>query len=84
MVIPADSTDDMKIVVQDEKSIAEGNLLSYSMSLSDALVQIYNRDGLIAAFPVPAGSAGVTWECAELLAGRVVPWNNYYQEALTW
>ncbi len=76
--------EDLKIVVRDEKGIAGDNLYSYDMSLSGALVKIYDENGLEAAFPVPAGAAGVTWECAEILSRRIIPWNNYYQEALGW
>ncbi|MCR4909172.1 MAG: hypothetical protein K5985_10095 [Lachnospiraceae bacterium] len=84
LIVDSNKIDDFKLVVRDEKGIAEDNPYSYDMSLSGALVKIYNCDGIAAAFPVPAGAAGVTWECAEILAGRIVPRNNYYQEALNW
>ena len=43
-----------------------------------AKVYVYNSEGLIEAFPVPAGHAGVVWRPFEIRNHKVVTIGDYY------
>ena len=53
-------------------------MMSYRMSQSMAKVYVYNSEGLIEAFPVPAGHAGVVWRPFEIRNHKVVTIGDYY------
>ncbi len=69
-----------KYYLSDSDSIKDGDNMSYNMSLSEAVVKVYNKDGLMASFQVPAGRPGVVWEVFELDEGELIPVSNYYVE----
>lgn len=64
--------------VSDFTNIAISNYVSYSMSECNANVALYNSDGLVGNYPVPAGHAGIVWKPIEIRNKKVVITNDYY------
>ena len=64
--------------VSNYADIATSDMMSYRMSQSMAKVYVYNSEGLIEAFPVPAGHAGVVWRPFEIRNHKVVTIGDYY------
>ncbi len=79
--IKVDNDGAYKCFVVDNKNGSNGNNNSIEMSLSDALLTVYDKDGIVAAYPVPVNKPGVVWEVCEIKDGRVVIANNYYPSA---
>lgn len=70
--------DDYRIYVSDYTSIMAGDALSYNMTSSDAVVDIYTSEGQVLHLHVPVAHAGVVWEAAEVHNGKVLPVNSYF------
>lgn len=79
-VITVDSGTDYKYFVTDQVNGKSGNNLTNDMSLSEAQVKLYNKNGLVGSFQVPVGHSGVVWEVFEIKGSEVIPSNNYYFE----
>ncbi|MCR5687356.1 MAG: hypothetical protein K6G58_04980 [Lachnospiraceae bacterium] len=71
-------TDDYRIYVTDFGSITSGDMMSYNMTGSSAYVDVYDSDGLLGKFHVPAASSGVIWEAAEIRNRTLLPVNSYF------
>ena len=71
-------TDAYYIYVSDFTNIAISNYIAYSMSQCNANLSIYDSNGLIGSYPVPAGHAGVVWKPVEIRNGKVYITNDYY------
>ncbi len=69
---------DYKYFVADRINGKSGNNLTNDMSLSEAQVKVYNKNGLVASFQVPVGNSGVLWEVFEVKGSEIIPSNNYY------
>ena len=70
--------DDYRFYVTDFGSITSGDLMSYNMTGSNACVDVYNSEGLIGKYHVPAANAGVVWEVFEIRNKTLLPVNSYY------
>ena len=70
--------DDFRYYVSDYTACTGGDALSYNMSSSNATVSIYNSDGIVASYHVPAAHGGVVWEVFRIHNLRVLPVNQYY------
>lgn len=79
-IITVDSNTDYKYFVTDQINGKKGNNLTNDMSLSEAVVKVYNRNGLVGSFQVPVGNSGVVWEVFEVKGSEIIPSNNYYFE----
>ena len=79
-VITVDSGTDYKYFVTDQVNGRSVNNLTNDMSLSEAQVKVYNKNGLVASFQVPVGHSGVVWEVFEIKGSEIIPSNNYYFE----
>jgi len=79
-VITVDSGTDYKYFVTDQVNGKSGNDLTNDMSLSEAQVKLYNKNGLVGSFQVPVGHSGVVWEVFEIKGSEIIPSNNYYFE----
>ena len=67
-----------KYYVCDYTNCVRGNVGSYEMSYSGAVVNVYGSQGLITSFNVPTGMSGVVWEVFEIRDGVIVPNQRYY------
>ncbi|MDD6039430.1 MAG: hypothetical protein PUD20_11650, partial [bacterium] len=72
------ATDYYKFCVVDFTDCSNGDLRSYSMSQSQATVNVYTSDGLVGTYPVPTNTPGVIWEVFEIRNGRLTPIQRYY------
>ncbi len=79
-IITVDSNTDYKYFVTDQINGRAGNNLTNDMSLSEARVKVYNRNGLVGSFQAPVGNSGVVWEVFEVRGSEIIPSNNYYFE----
>lgn len=68
---------DYRLYVSDFSSCTNNNPMSYDLSSSGAVVDIYGDDGLIAKYHVPVAYCGVVWEACRIRNHRVVPVNRY-------
>lgn len=68
-----------KYYVADFTNCSYGNFNSMDMSMSNATVNVYTQDGLIATFYVPTNCQGVIWEVFEIRNGVLVPSQRYYE-----
>ncbi len=73
-------SDDYRFYVTDFGAITSGDMMSYKMTGSCACVDVYNSEGLIEKFHVPAASAGVVWEAYEIHNNKILPVNSYFYE----
>lgn len=75
-----------KYCVVDYTNCSAGNYKSTEMSYSNACVNVYSSDGLIATYNVPTGREGVVWEVFEIRNGHITPIQRYYGnvEDKTW
>lgn len=67
-----------KYCVTDYTNCSAGNCNSLDMSYSDACVNVYSSNGLVATFHVPAVREGVIWEVFEIRKGDITPIQRYY------
>ncbi len=72
---------DSKFFVVDIATYGKDNM-SYNMSKSNARVTIYDKNGIVACYTVPAGRPGVVWEAFEVRNGQIIPSANYYFETV--
>ncbi len=79
-IITVDNSTDYKYFVTDQVNGKKGNNLSNDMSLSEAQVKVYNKNGLVGSFQAPIGNSGVVWEVFEIKGSEIIPSNNYYFE----
>ncbi|MCR4590122.1 MAG: carboxypeptidase-like regulatory domain-containing protein [Lachnospiraceae bacterium] len=79
-IITVDSSTDYKYFVTDQVNGKKGNNMSNDMSLSEAQVKVYNKNGLVGSFQAPVGHSGVVWEVFEIKGSEIIPSNNYYFE----
>ncbi len=77
-VITVGSDKEYRYFLTDQKGGRNDNKMSYEMSLSGAMVKVYNKNGIVASFQVPAGHAGVVWEVFDINGSEIRPVNNYY------
>ncbi len=77
-IVTVGSDKNFRYFLTDQKGGREDNKMSYEMSLSGAMVKVYNKNGIVASFQVPAGSAGVVWEVFDIDGSAIKPVNNYY------
>lgn len=77
-VITVDSDSQYKYFVTDQRGGHSDNTMTYEMSTSEAQVQVYGKDGLVASYQVPVNHAGVVWEVFEIKNGQIQPIDNYY------
>ncbi len=77
-IVTVGSDTNFRYFLTDQKGGREDNTMSYEMSLSGAMVKVYNKNGIVASFQVPAGSAGVVWEVFDIDGSEIKPVNNYY------
>lgn len=77
-VITVDEDSQYKYFVTDQRGGRSENTMTYEMSVSEAVVKVYNKDGLVASYQVPVNRAGVVWEVFEIDGTEIVPVNNYY------
>lgn len=71
-------TDDYRFYVMDYTSIMTGDALSYNMTSSNAVVDIYTAEGQVARLHVPVANSGVIWEAAEVHNKKILPVNSYF------
>lgn len=71
-------TDNYRFYVTDYTSIVAGDALSYNMTMSNAVVDIYTAEGQVARLHVPVANCGVIWEAAEVHNLKVLPVNSYF------
>lgn len=71
-------SDDYRFYVMDHTSILNADALSYNMTSSNAVVEIYTADGQMARLHVPVANCGVIWEAAEVHNKKVLPVNSYF------
>ena len=64
--------------VVDFLNAADGDLNSYDMSNSNGKVYVYSKDGLISSFNVPRNRPGIIWDVFEIINGRIIPIQRYY------
>lgn len=64
--------------VSDLTNIAINNYVSYSMFESDAKIALYDENGLIGNYPVPAAHGGVVWKPFEVRNHQVMFTNDFY------
>ena len=67
-----------KYYVADYTNCSHGNYSSTAMSLSNAKVSVYTKDGLVQVFNVPRSREGVIWEVFEIRNKQIVPIQRYY------
>lgn len=79
-VISVDQDSQYKYFVTDQRGGKSDNTMTYEMSVSEAVVKVYSKDGLIASYQVPVNRAGVVWEVFEIDGTKVIPVNNYYYD----
>ncbi len=77
-IINVDKNSKYRYFLTDQRGGRSDNTMTYEMSLSEAVVKVYNRNGLVASFQVPIGSAGVVWEVFDIEGSEIVPVDNYY------
>ena len=70
--------DDFRFYVTDFGAITSGDVMAYNMTSSAAEVDIYDSEGMIGKYHVPAASAGVVWEAFEIHNRKILPVNSYY------
>ncbi len=68
---------DRKYYVADIRNGGSNNM-SYDMSVCNACVTVYDKNGIVASFLAPPAHAGVVWEVFEVKDGKILPVNNYY------
>ena len=75
-----------KYCVVDYTDCSRGDTNSTDMSYSNACVNVYSANGLIATYHVPLGKNGVIWEVFEIRNGYISPIQRYYNnvEDKTW
>ncbi|MCR5527287.1 MAG: carboxypeptidase-like regulatory domain-containing protein [Lachnospiraceae bacterium] len=83
VVVKISSDTEFKYYLTDAVNAKNGTFNSSAMSLTGACVKIYNKDGIVASFQIPANSLGAVWEVFEIDGGTIIPANNYYQDAVT-
>lgn len=71
-------SDDYRIYVTDYTSIVAQDALSYNMTSSNAVVEIYTAEGMVARLHVPVANCGVIWEAAQVHNMKVLPVNSYF------
>ncbi len=81
MVIKPDKEGQFKYFVVDRRGIDSGNPMTYELSSSEAVVKVYDKDGLVASYQAPVGNAGTVWEVFEVRNGRILPLNNLMIES---
>lgn len=75
------SNDYYKYCVTDYTNLREYRFDSYEMSYSNARVDVYSENGLIATFHVPTAVPGTVWEVFEMRNGSINPIQRYYKDA---
>lgn len=55
-----------------------GDAMNYSFSSSNALVTVFNSDGYLNSYSVPAGHGGVLWDVFTLRNGQLLTRGTYY------
>ncbi|SFK52062.1 hypothetical protein SAMN05216390_101444 [Lachnospiraceae bacterium KH1T2] len=83
VVVKISSDTEFKYFLTDAVNAKNGTFNSNAMSLTGACVKIYNKDGIVASFQIPANSLGAVWEVFEIDGGTIIPANNYFQDAVT-
>jgi len=71
-------TDAYSFYVSDFTNIAIDNYMGYSLTESIAVLSVYNSEGLIGNYYVPAAHAGAVWKPIEIRNGKVIPINDYF------
>ncbi len=71
-------TDSYQYYVSDYSNCTGGDALSYSMSTSNAVVAVYDANGLLASYHVPMAHCGVIWRVFEIRNHKLLPINDYF------
>ena len=71
-------SDKFDYYVYDYSNCKGSDVMSGSMSNSNAVVTLFNSDGMIGNYRVPAGYCGVVWKPFEIRNNRVIVTNSYY------
>lgn len=79
-IITVDDDSQYKYFVTDQRGGRRDNTMTYEMSVSEAAVKVYNKDGLVASYQVPVNRAGVVWEVFEIDGTEIIPVSNYYYD----
>lgn len=64
--------------VSDFTNTAIDNYMAYGLTDCNAQLALYDKDGLVYTYPVPAAHAGVVWKPLEIRNGKVYVVNDYY------
>ncbi|MCR4740543.1 MAG: Ig-like domain-containing protein [Lachnospiraceae bacterium] len=67
-----------KVYLSDYGNAVTNNNMTYNLSDSGAVVDIYSYNGLETSFKVPAAHAGTVWDVCTIRNGAIIPDNNYY------
>lgn len=67
-----------KFFAYDYNNCVAGDSMNYALSSSNALVTIFNADGYVDSYSVPAAHGGVIWNVLQIRNGIVLPINHYY------
>ncbi len=79
-IITVDEDSQYKYFVTDQRGGRRDNTMTYEMSVSEAVVKVFNKDGLVASYQVPVNRAGVVWEVFEIDGTKIIPVSNYYYD----
>ncbi|MFT3982632.1 MAG: carboxypeptidase-like regulatory domain-containing protein [Lachnospiraceae bacterium] len=77
-VINLEGADSYQYYVSDYSNCTGGDMLSYNMSTSNAVIAVYSADGLLASYHVPMAHCGVIWRAFEIRNQKLLPINDYF------
>lgn len=69
-----------KLYVNDFTDSEAGNYTAGTFPVINVHIYIYNSDGFVAEYAVPAGQNGVLWEVAEISGNRITPSQRVYTQ----
>lgn len=78
-VVKPGKDDVIKYYITDDRGGHSDNPMTYELSGSRGIVRVYDKDGLVAAYNTPVGSAGTVWEVFSIKDGKIIPKNTMYQ-----
>ena len=79
-VMTMHSDGDYSLYVNNYTDSQAGNYESETLSNANARLFLYDEDGFVSAYTIPAGQRGVIWEAAQISGGTVTGGGRVYAE----
>lgn len=72
------TSEDYSYYVSDYTAAVVNDPLSYNMSSSNAVITIYNSEGMVTSLHVPTAHSGYVWNAFKIRNRLIMPVNRYY------